>query len=534
MQVYHVELSEGSSETKEEAQGMKRISLLNHVLGPVMRGPSSSHTAGSYHIGRMLRDLFGETPREARFSFGVKGSYGVCYHHQASDRAFLAGLLGWDLLDRRFAEALDRAPGEGLDASFEVVPLPGEDLHPNEVAFRLRGPGGELSGRARSVGGGMVRVTELQGYPADLNGEDHVLLAAGPEGAVRAALEGVAPRLRVVPGERGVLGIAEAPEPWPQAVLADLAGRAARGELAWVRTCRPLQFPLKGAPLAESAEDLLRLAKERDGRLASAALAHEASLLGLSEEALLKEMTRRLGIFREAVRRGLEGDLSGKLQLLPPYAGTLEAARREGRAPTGGIGLSAAIRAMAAMHACGALEVVCAAPTGGAAGALPGVFIALEEERGLSEEVLARGLFAAAAVGLVLAARGTFAAEEAGCQVEIGAAGAMAAAGVVEVFGGTALQALDAGAIGFQNTMGSVCDPVGGMVEIPCHTRNAALAASAFVLADLVLAGCPNPIPLDETVDAVMDVGRRLPPELRCTALGGLALCPSAVRLAGR
>ena len=513
---------------------MKRVSLLNHVLGPVMRGPSSSHTAGSYHIGRMLRDLFGGTPEAVRFSFDEKGSYGVCYRFQASDRAFLAGLLGWDLLDRRFAAALDLAPGEGLEASFEVVPLSGEDLHPNEVAFRLRGAAGEMTGRARSVGGGSVRVTELEGYPADLNGEDYVLLAAGPEGAVRGVLEGSVPRFRLVSGPGGVLGIGEGADPWPEALLETLEAAVRRGDLAWVRTCRPLQFPLKGAPLAESGADLLRLAAERDGRLSSAALAHESSLLGLPEEVLLEEMTRRYRIFREAVRRGLEGDLSGKLQLLPPYAGGLEAARREGRTPTGGIGLMAAIRAMAAMHACGALEVVCAAPTGGAAGALPGVFVALEEERGLPEEVLARGLFAAAAVGLVLAARGTFAAEEAGCQVEIGAAGAMAAAGVVEVFGGTALQALDAGAIGFQNTMGSVCDPVGGMVEIPCHTRNAALAASAFVLADLALAGCPNPIPLDETVDAVMDVGRRLPPELRCTALAGLSLCPSAVRLAGR
>jgi L-serine dehydratase len=127
--------------------------------------------------------------------------------------------------------------------------------------------------------------------------------------------------------------------------------------------------------------------------------------------------------------------------------------------------------------------------------------------------------------------RATFAAEVAGCQVEIGAAGAMAAAGVVEAAGGTAQQAADAAAIALQNTMGSVCDLVQGSCEIPCHTRNAVAASAAFVCADLILGGYVNPIPLDETVDAVYAVGRMLPSELKVTGLGGLSLAPSAVAM---
>jgi L-serine dehydratase len=107
----------------------------------------------------------------------------------------------------------------------------------------------------------------------------------------------------------------------------------------------------------------------------------------------------------------------------------------------------------------------------------------------------------------------------------------MAAAAVVDAKGGTAQQALDAAAIALQNTMGSVCDPVGGGCEIPCHTRNAAAASSAFVCADLVVAGYANPIPLDDTVDASYAVGRVLPRELRCTALGGISIAPSALAL---
>jgi L-serine dehydratase len=118
--------------------------------------------------------------------------------------------------------------------------------------------------------------------------------------------------------------------------------------------------------------------------------------------------------------------------------------------------------------------------------------------------------------------------------VEIGVAGAMAAAAVVDACGGSAREAADAAAVALQNTMGSVCDPVGGGCEIPCHTRNAAAAAGAFVMADLVLGGYGNPIGLDETIDASYQVGRALPKELRCTALGGIAATPSARALAGR
>ena len=219
------------------------------------------------------------------------------------------------------------------------------------------------------------------------------------------------------------------------------------------------------------------------------------------------------------------------MQLLQPSACKIMSAEAEGRVAIGGLHTRAAARAMAVMHTNGAMGVVCAAPTGGSAGVLPGVMVSLAEERGLPAATIARALFAASAVGLIVSFRATFAAEVAGCQVEIGAAGAMAAAAVVEAFGGTARQAADAAAIAFQNTMGSVCDLVQGMVEIPCHTRNAAGAASAFVCADLVMGGYDNPIPLDETVDAVYQVGRMMPSELRCTARGGLAVTPSALKL---
>jgi L-serine dehydratase len=241
-------------------------------------------------------------------------------------------------------------------------------------------------------------------------------------------------------------------------------------------------------------------------------------------------MWRRYEIMAQAVKQGLRGEIRG-MQLLEPSAQKIYEREKRGELAIGGLHTKAAARALAAMHVNSSMGVVCAAPTGGAAGTIPGVITTLVEERSLEKIQTVKALFAAGAVGLLLATRGTFAAEVAGCQVEIGAAGAMSSAAVVEVAGGSVRQALDAAAISFQNTMGSPCDLVQGIVEIPCHTRNAVAASSAFVCADLILGGYSNPVPLDETIDAVMKVGRMLPRELRCTVLGGLATTPSALAL---
>ncbi len=243
-------------------------------------------------------------------------------------------------------------------------------------------------------------------------------------------------------------------------------------------------------------------------------------------------MLGRYAVMERSVAAGLDDGQSNML-LLQPTASRVLMAEREERLAIGGIHTRAAARALAVMHHCNSRGVVCAAPTGGSAGTVPGVVVSLVEEMDLSNRQTALALFAASAVGLIVARRATFAAEIAGCQVEIGVAGAMAAAAVVEAVGGRVRQAADAAAISLQNTMGSPCDPVAGACEVPCHTRNAVAASSAFTCADLILGGYANPIPLDEAIDASYEVGKALPSELRCTARGGCAVTPSALACDG-
>jgi L-serine dehydratase len=512
---------------------MEFISILNDVLGPVMRGPSSSHTAGSYHIGRLVRALLGEEPARAAFTFDPGGSYAATYRQQGVDLALAAGLLGWPITDDRFARALALAPGSGLRPRFRVAPLDGAD-HPNTVDIELAGRSGrELRATAQSIGGGMVLVTRLDGRPVRLDGKSHEVLVLVEDREARSVERTVAADGRTMgrPGrstEQGetFLSFKRTAPLGPNAL-------AALGRLEGVRriwTAPPLFFIQKGTPLFLSAKEMVALARRRGLSLGRIALAFEARLLGLTEAKVVEEIGRRFDIMRASVRRGLAGRGLG-MKLLKPTAGRIFRAEAEKALPAGGFHTKAAARAMAALHVSNSGGIVCAAPTGGSAGVLPGVMVTLAEEGRLDPEETALALLAAGAIGLVVARRATFAAEVAGCQVEIGVAGAMAAAAVVEAAGGSAAQAADAAAVALQNTMGSVCDLVQGLCEIPCHTRNAVAASSAFVCADLVLGGYDNPVPLDETIDASFASGRMLPAELRCTAKGGLAITPSALAL---
>jgi len=512
---------------------MEFISILNDVLGPVMRGPSSSHTAGSYHIGRLVRSLLGEEPARAAFTFDPKGSYAATYRQQGVDLALTAGLLGWPITDERFARALVLAPKQGLRPRFRVASLEMAD-HPNTVAIELAGHSGrELHATAQSVGGGMVFVTRLDGRPVCLDGKSHEVLVLAEDRKARAVEAIVAadggtmgkPARSAEHGET-LLSFKRTAPLGPEAVTALGGLDGVRG--TW--TAPPLFFIQKGAALFRSAAEMVALARRRRVSLGRIALAYEARLLGLTEADVVAEIGRRFDIMRASVDRGLAGRGLG-LKLLKPAAGRIFRAEAGRALPTGGVPTRAAARAMAALHVSNSGGIVCAAPTGGSAGVLPGVVVTLVEEGRLGGKRTALALLAAAAVGTIVARRATFAAEVAGCQVEIGAAGAMAAAAVVEAAGGSAAQAADAAAVALQNTMGSVCDLVQGLCEIPCHTRNAVAASSAFVCADLVLGGYVNPIPLDETVDASFASGKMLPAELRCTAKGGLAVTPSAQAL---
>lgn len=505
-------------------------SIFNDVLGPVMRGPSSSHTAGSYHIARVVRHLLGVEPDSIKITFDPDGSYGKTYVQQGVDQAFVTGLMGWKQTAEIFTVALNTARSQGLEIDFELTPLP-QANHPNYVIIEAAGKEGQqIRVEAKSVGGGTFKIVKVDGAEVLLDGKSYVTLLTVDTKAEAAILDHIATNY-----PKAAVSTSQASEYELVVQLCSnsplsLDKLSSLPSVQSSRQAQPVYYTQKSVPLFVSAKEMLQYCTDHNCSLGEAVLEFEKDILGLSEEETIKEMLDRYAVMRQAVEDGLD-DSKVNMLLLEPMAGKIMERVRTKKVAIGGIHSIAAAAAMAAMHTCNSRGVVCAAPTGGAAGTLPGVLTALDGEYEISRRQMALMLFAAGGIGLILAIRATFAAEVAGCQVEIGAAGAMGAAAVVEFAGGTAHQACDAAAISFQNTMGSVCDLVQGMCELPCHTRNAVAASSAFTNADMIMGGYINHIDLDETIDAVYSSGLMLPRELRCTALGGLALAPAALAL---
>lgn len=200
----------------------------------------------------------------------------------------------------------------------------------------------------------------------------------------------------------------------------------------------------------------------------------------------------------------------------------------------GSVQTQAVARAMAVLERSAAMGVIVAAPTAGSAGVVPGCILALAENLGLGDEEILEALYCAAAVGLILTTSACVAGAEGGCQAEVGSAAAMAAAALVQMLKGTPKQALDAASIALSNLLGLVCDPVGGLVEVPCQNRNAIGVACAFSSAQLALSNIESLVPFDEMAKVMLAVGHAMPSSLRETAKGGVAIAPSALSACAR
>lgn len=273
--------------------------------------------------------------------------------------------------------------------------------------------------------------------------------------------------------------------------------------------------------------DLL-LDAERAGSLGAAVVDRETEESGEERETVLARLFEALEVMEEAVATGLRGDVRSRSGLTGG-----DASRVASAAPIAGEVFSTAIAAaLAVAEVNAAMGRVVAAPTGGASGVLPGVLLTVAREVGASREAMAFALAAAGGIGGIIAVKASLSGAASGCQAEIGSGAAMAAAAAVELRGGTPQQAGHAASLALQGQLGLVCDPVGGLVEVPCVARNATGTGVALAAAQMALAGVAFPIPFDEVAAAMGAVGKSLPPSLRETALGGLAVTPTGKRIA--
>ena len=273
----------------------------------------------------------------------------------------------------------------------------------------------------------------------------------------------------------------------------------------------------------KSGKELLEMCNEYNMSIHEVCLEREVELSGLSKEEIRSKMQHSLNIMKSATEKAVEEDIKSVGGLIGGEAKKLTIFRNNSKSVCGPLMNKALVAAMGTMEVNASMGLIVAAPTAGSCGILPGAVVTIGKEYDMTDEQMLDALFAASAIGAIITRNATVAGAEGGCQAETGAAAAMAAAGVVEMMGRTPEQAIHAASHCLQNVMGLVCDPIAGLVEAPCQGRNAIGVANALISAELCLAGILNIIPFDETVEAMYKVGKNLPPELRETALGGVA-----------
>ena len=261
------------------------------------------------------------------------------------------------------------------------------------------------------------------------------------------------------------------------------------------------------------------------------ALADQAAQTETAPDILVRRMRRNLEVMQAAARDGAAKDLRSTSGLAGGDAWKMREYLARGGALCGPVGARAIAIALAVAEYNAAMGRIVAAPTAGSCGILPGAVLALLEQGLADEDAAVDGLFCAGAIGMVIANQASIAGAEGGCQAECGSASAMAAAALVQMRGGTPAMAEQAAAIAIKNQLGLVCDPVAGLVEVPCIKRNAGGVTNALTAADMALAGIVSVIPVDEVVSAMREVGESLPCALRETAQGGLAATPTGKRI---
>ncbi len=494
---------------------MNAVSIFNDVIGPVMRGPSSSHCAAALRIGRLARDLMDGEISEVLVEFDRAGSLPTTHDSQGSDMGLFGGLLGWDADDERLPDSGAALEAAGIKLRIETVDA--GDPHPNTYRLTLANSREKHSLIAISTGGGMMNVLSIDGVPMSMDGGYHETLIWLPKGAA-------------VSFEADLIIVHDLGESQIVQVKADQF--VSTDGLAVKKLSPVLPVPSRKnmkVPFT-SCSEILQLHGENSTPLWKLAVEYEMSRGNFTEREVIDKMIAIVRILRRSIASGIAGT-SYEDRVLGHQSGRFQEMMKAGRLLDGGALNRIVLYVTALMEVKSSMGVIVAAPTAGACAALPGAVIGMAEAMDLGEEEMAKAMLAAGLIGVFIATRWTFAAEVGGCQAEGGSAASMAAAALVTLAGGTLQQSIAASSMAFQSMLGLICDPIANRVEAPCLGKNVMAASNALSCANMAMADFDPLIPLDEVIDAAKNVSAMMPREHRCTSLGGLAITPTSLEI---
>ena len=465
-------------------------SIFNDVVGPVMRGPSSSHSAAALRIGKICRELMQDDPGRVLISYDKRDALATTHESQGSDMGMKGGLLGFDPDDERLLDADKYLAEAGIELSFSVCDT-GFDL-PNLYLVHLQNGDFKMEVAAVSTGGGMIELVQINKVPLSIKGDrpvelwfseagETLLKGPSPEGAVKRIISPVVP----IHAQDSV-------------------------ELPF-NTCR----------------DMIQYNRKQHLSAWELAASYESMRGGISQQEVYTRMGELYQVMRASIETGLKGT-QFQDRIYGAQSGAYQKHWTDGKLVGDEALHNMILYISAIMEVKSSMGIIVAAPTAGSCGTFPGAVLGVADALGLEEEQMVKALLAGSLTGLFIAGSSTFSAEIGGCQAECGSGAGMAAAAIATLLGGSVEQCMAASSLALQNSLGMICDPIAARVEAPCLGRNISSATNALSCANMALAGYDHLIPLDEVIETMDRVGRSIPRELRCTALGGLSITSSA------
>lgn len=490
----------------------KYPSIFDDALAPVTPGPSSSNTCGPSRITRVARQIFGSKPEKLIVELSTKGNLVVSYYGMRTDMAFLNGALGRSCTHPRFTLAFADAAREGiiLESHFRDD-LPGYPTHLAMITLRSA-DGTAMTFSSVSVGGGAFLIDGIDGCPVSIEGDCHELLVFTDELDPEQA-GAMLCRAKALPGfndaswhrgpKGGILQVKT-----DRAVEENAAQTLCKlpGGRFWRKVSPELEVVSSATrtPPFETSQQFVDYVNQNNISLWQAAVDYELAISGWTQEEILARIADRWDVIEESIQGGFreDKDMQG---IVPAHAPQVRQAFQSGKLiPLGAIDYGAPV-SLAIMEHSNCSGIITCIPTGGSSGVVPGALYGAAHSLGKSKEELLQALLVAGLMGTFMEPTKYLGAL--GCQAEIGCAAGMAAAGLITLMEGTAEQACSAAVMSIQSLTGLLCDKIGGLVQVPCLSRNMTAVSIATTCANAVMAGMEPLIPLEETIAAMLRSG---------------------------
>ncbi|MDX1700312.1 MAG: L-serine ammonia-lyase, iron-sulfur-dependent, subunit alpha [Melioribacteraceae bacterium] len=510
-------------------------SIFNDVIGPVMRGPSSSHTAASWRIAKTSIAILNEPLKKAIVDFDKGCIWATNFREQGTVMGINGGLLGIEMTDSLMKETERIAEEKDISIIYEINSFPTK--HTNTVRLFLEGINGKsIQIVAASLGGGSFEIQKINDFDVNIKGDYYELLTQSK--IKEFTIDEVKLNLpeNIIynrhPAENGSLINLKSSNMFPDEIISYYVDDFNFDEVIIIKPILPIVSGNESEMPFNHIGTLIKYAEVENLDLGDIGIIYEKCLSGLSNSILINKMNEIVTIIEKSIEKGLQGT-AYEDRILQQQSHLIEKAEKAEKIPRNSLINKIVANVSAIMESKSAMELIVANPTAGSCGAVGGVIKAVADNLNSTNDEKVKAYFAAGIVGAYFAKGPGFSAEEYGCQVECGAASGMAAAGLALLFGGSAKQSIDAACIAVQNMIGLVCDPIADRVEAPCLGKNITAAVNALSSATMACSGFDAVIPFDEVLDTVSNVGKQMPNCLKNTGRGGLAITPTAIKLRG-